>query len=277
MIAARRRPTLVVAVFLVEAVVAWVLAAPWAEVVAATVGQHPDGDRAVFFRGGMPLLLDLYRRIGPVASALVSATAVGLAVYALFGVFLRGVMLAALAGDGDLRPAIARGADTFFRLLAIGAISIFIAASTVVLVGVIPSYAISARTELWDPRRAAFVTAMPVLFALIVLAFVFAATDLARARATTTDVRAIDAVADSLRDRRSIASLVALSVPRWVASLGLLGFVAAFSTRSSSIGAIFVAHQLVACLRVGLRASVLARALRFVPRYRAAEVREEAA
>jgi hypothetical protein len=265
---------MVVAVYIVEAVLAWVLAAPWAGVVAATVGTHPDGDRAVFLQGGMPLLLDLYKRVGPIVSALVSATAIGLGVYALFGVFLRGVMLAALAGDGDLRRAIGRGADTFFRLLAVGAISVFVAASTVVLVGVIPAFAISSRTELWDPRRAALVTAMPVLLSLVVLAFVFAATDLARARVTATDVRAIDAIADSVRDRRSVASLVALSVPRWVASVGLLGFAAAFSTRSSSIGAIFVAHQLVACLRVGLRASVLARALRFVP---PAEVREEGA
>jgi hypothetical protein len=248
-----------------------VLAAPWAETIASVVGNHPDGDRAVFLRGGMPLLLDLHKRVGPVLSGLVGATAIGLAVYAIFGVFLRGMMLAALAGDGDLRGAIARGTDTFFRLLAIGAMSVFVATSVIALVGVVPAYAISARTELWDPRRAALATALPVVVAAMMLAVVFAATDLARARVTTQDQRAIDAVADTVRDRRSITSLVALSVPRWVASVGLLGWAAAFSTRSASIAAIFVVHQLVALSRVGLRASVLARALRFVPAQVAAE------
>ncbi|MGZ3420339.1 MAG: hypothetical protein ACXVEF_10765 [Polyangiales bacterium] len=269
MISARRRPTLIFGVFIVEAIAAWVLAAPWAETVSSVVGAHPDGDRAVFWRGGMPLLLDLQKRIGPIASGLVGATAIGLAVYAVFGVFLRGMMLASLSdesGDGDVRRAIARGTDTFFRLLAIGAMSVFFAVAVVVLVGIVPAYAISARTELWDPRRAAFATALPVLVALVLLAFVFSATDLARARVTTQDQRAIDAVADTVRDRRSIRSLLALSVPRWVASFGLLGWAAAFSTHSSSVAAIFVVHQLVALLRVGLRASVLARALRLVPR-----------
>jgi hypothetical protein len=252
-------------VYLVEAVAAWVLAAPWAETIASVIGAHPDGDRALFLRSGMPLLYDVQKRIGgAMLAGLVVSTLVGLAVYAVVSIFLRGALLAALGGARG-RDAVGRAAGAFFRLLGVGAVSVFAIVSIFALVGVVPAYSIAARTEHWTPRSALALELVPFVVALALIAVVVAAADLARARVVAADRTAIDALSESVSDGRSVLSLVALSVPRRLASVGLLGVGAALSTKLSGVLAIFLVHQLIALARVGLQASVLARSLRFVP------------
>ncbi len=261
MIAARKSPGAVLAVYAAEAIFAWMLAAPWAETIARTVGGHPDGDRAIFWDPGMPMLADLSARLGKVFAALFAASAIGLAVYAVLSVLLSGALLAALRGD-PLRRALGRGAETYFRLLVVGAITVFASAVIVVLVGVIPSYALSARVA--HPRTALLVALLPLVLVGAVVLVLAAAADLARARVVAHDTPAFASLVASVRDRRALTAQVVDSLPRALASLGLLGYAAALTTLASSVFVIFLVHQLVAVLRVALRASILARALRHV-------------
>jgi hypothetical protein len=260
-IAARKRPAAIVAVYLVEAIFAWMLAAPWAETIARTVGGHPDGDRVMFWEPGMPMLLDLQSKLGAVFAGLFAASAIGLAVYAVLSVLIAGALLAALRGD-PLRRAIGRGAETYFRLLIIGAISVFAIVVVFVLVGVLPSYGLSARGG--HPRTAFLVSLLPLLLAGAAIVAIAAVADLARARVVAHDATAIDALVKSARDRRALTAQVVDSLPRYLASLGLLGYAAALTTLATSVLVIFLVHQVVAVLRVALRASVLSRALRHV-------------
>lgn len=259
--AARRRPGAILGVFAVEAIAAWMLAAPWAETFARTLGAHPDGDRAIFWEPGLRSLVDLEARLGSVLAALFAATSIGLAVYAVVSVLTLGALLAALAEPTlSLRRAIARGAETYFRLLALAAVSVFAEAVVFVLLGVIPAYAVSQRFA--DPRRGAIAAIAMLGVGLLLVSVLRAATDLARARVVARDDSALDAFTATLRDRRAIGAQTLTSIPRWIASFGLLGYAAALTTAARSVLAIFVVHQVVALLRVALRASVLARALR---------------
>ncbi len=263
-LAARRRPIAVVAVFVVEAIVAWVLASPWSELIARVVGAHPDGDRALW-RPGIPMLLDLPQRIGPALSGLAASTFVGLAAWSVFGVFVLGALLAALAAPSvPLARAIGRGAEVFFRLVGIGAVHVIVALLVFLLLGYVPAHIVDGRLEGRNARTAALAATVPLLVSLVALAFVKAAADLARGRVVRQVDGVVSAFASTLRDRRAIAAQVAVSLPRWLASLGLLGFGAAIASAASSIGVVFAVHQTIALLRVGLRASVLSRALRTV-------------
>lgn len=261
MIAARKSPGAVLAVYGAEAIFAWMLAAPWAETIARTVGGHPDGDRAIFWDPGMPLLADLSARLGSVFAALFAASAIGLVVYAVLSALLSGALLAALRGD-PLRRALGRGAETYFRVLVIGAISVFAGVVLVVLVGVLPSYALGARFE--HPRTALVMSLLPLVLVGAAVLVLWTVADLARARVVAHDAPAISALVASVRDRRALTGQLVDSLPRYLASLGLLGYAAALTTLASSVLMIFLVHQLVAVLRVALRASVLARALRHV-------------
>lgn len=263
--AARRRPIAVVAVFVIEAVVAWVLASPWAEVVARVMGAHPDGDRALWLQPGLPTILDLQRRVGAALAGLAASTFVGLAAWSVFGVFVLGALLAALAEpELSLPRAIGRGAEVFWRLVGLAAVATIVAVLVLVLVGLVPARLVSGGLEAASARTAAFASLVPIAVALVALAFLRSSVDLARARIVRHDEGVVSAIASTLRDRREIASLVARSAPRWLASIGLLGLGAAVAASVSSLLAVFVAHQSIALVRVGLRASVLARALRLV-------------
>jgi len=264
MVAARRRPGAIVGVFAVEAIAAWMLAAPWAETFARTLGTHPDGDRAIWWEPGLPAIVDLEARLGSVLSALFAATSIGLAVYAVVSVLTLGALIAALADPAlSLRRAIGRGAETYFRMFALAAMSVFAQAVVFVLLGVIPAYALSGRFS--DPRRGAVVALLMVCVGLLAVALVRATVDLMRAHVVARDDSAIDALTTTIRDRSAILRQMMLSIPRWIASIGLLGYAAALTTATRSVLVIFLVHQLVAVLRVGLRASVLARALRLLP------------
>ncbi len=261
--AARRRPDAWAVVFVVEAVAAWLLAAPWSETIVRVFGAHPDGDRALFLQPGGRLLLDLAQRLRGVLAALVASTAIGLAVFALGSVLALGAWLAALDDPTlPLPDALARGCRTFFRLLGIGVLFVFVSAVVTFLLGVIPAWGLSSRLEGWDPRRALLVSSLPLLLVAALLSLLVGIADLARAHLVRHDASIVDAIAAAVRDRARLLAFVAIAAPRWLASAGLLGWAAALTNQSGSIAVAFVAHQLIAFARVGLRGSVLARALR---------------
>lgn len=259
MIAARARPAAILALYGVEAIFAWMLAAPWAETLARTVGLHPDGDGALFWDPGMSMLIDVEHRLGGVLSGLFASTAIGLAVYAIIGVLLSGALLSALLGD-PIKRSIGRGAETFWRLLAIGVVTVVVSAIAFVLVGVLPAYGLSSRAV--HPRASLLLGALPIVFASLLLLVVASIGDLARARVVAHDTKAIEALLTSARDRSAWTAQSFSAFPRYLASFGLLGYAAALTTLARSVVVIFIVHQIVAALRVALRASVLSRALR---------------
>lgn len=260
---ARRRPTAVLAIYLTEAIVAWILASPWAQATSGIVGAHPLGDRALWWEPGMHLLGDAEARFGTIARALVGSTMIGLAAYAIVAVYLSGVLLAALAGEaGRLPRALGRGAEVFWRLFALAAIEVVFSALVLGIIGIGPAYSLHGQFAA-DPPRAALVASLPVVLALAVIAFVHCAFDLARAKVVADDASVLEALGRA-RAPRDVLDLLALALPRWLAAVGLVAMGAAFSTVSMAVAAIFFVHQLIAVVRVGLRASVLARALAIV-------------
>jgi hypothetical protein len=259
-IAARTRPSAILAVYAFEAVFAWMLAAPWAETLARTVGAHPDGDRVLFWEPGMSMLLDVERKLSSVLSALFAATSIGLAVYALISVLVSGALIAALHGD-SLRRSIGRGAETFWRLFAIGLITTLASIIVFVLIGVLPSYGLSSRAS--NPQLGFALATGPIMLGLLAVVGISALGDLARAQVVADDAPAIEALTSNARQPRTVSAQALVSLPRYIASIGLIGFGAALTTAAKSVFLIFLVHQMIAVLRVGLRASVLARALRY--------------
>jgi hypothetical protein len=261
---ARRRPGMVFAVYALEAIAAWVLAAPWAEGVARIFGGHPDGDRALFWQAGHIDLVDVISRHRQMIGALVGASAIGLCVWFVVAMFPLGALLGALYDRGTfgIRRAALRGGELFSRLALVQLATLVMMVVGVLMISVLPNAMLSARLSSWEPRKAAMVQVGFVFVALSVIAVGCAIGDLARALIARHEMRAGGALGAALRSPRVVLSLVGLSLPRWFASLGALGVGAAFSTRSSSILAILLVHQAIALARVGLRASVLARALR---------------
>jgi hypothetical protein len=265
LVAARRRPTAIVALWVLELGVAWVLASPWVETVSSVFGHHPDGDRALFWEPGHQFLTDVYIRYSSVISALFRSTIVGLTAWFLVSGVALGALMAALSDDArpSLRHAFSRAGETFGRLLLVQIASLAATCVVLGLFGVLPAMLLSSRTERWSSPHAAFVvTLAPVIVAGLASLALCAVADLARALVVRHGVAGTRAIVLAAKSPRAALSLLGLSVPRWVASAGAIGFAAAFASASSSILLVAIAHQLAALARVGLRASVLARALR---------------
>lgn len=262
-LAARRRPVAVLAVWAFELAVAWVLASPWVEVAARIVGRHPDGDRALFWAHGRLLLGDALIHHASTVSALVRSTLWLLAAWAVLSLVPLGGLLAALSDrDPSLRNAAARGTALFGRLAGLQGLAIVLAAVALLLVGFVPSVLLEPRTVNLLPRTALVVSLVPLLLTAAALAYLGALFDLARAIVARHDTSTLRAFVLAVRAPRHVGRLVALSLPRLLASLGLLGFGAALCGPLTSVTLIGLVHQVIAFGRVGLRASVLARALR---------------
>jgi hypothetical protein len=263
-LAARRRPVALVAVYVVEALVAWVLASPWVEAISAVMGQHPEGDRALWWQRGHLLLVDVVMRNGPMLGAILRGTFVALAAWFVVSLLPLGALLAALSDEErfSFRRACARAGELFGRLTLIQLVSAMTGAATLGLVGIIPAVILKNQTAGLMPRTAFVVTLLPLVVAFFALLFLWAFFDLTRALVARHDVTAMRACFLAARAPRAVLALMAVATPRWVASLGMIGFGAAAASGTSSIALIALAHQAAAFGRVALRASVLARALR---------------
>ena len=271
-IAARLRVGMVASVFLIEAIVAWVLAAPWTELFSRLWGTHPDGDRALWWQRGHIDLVDFLGQHRAELRALTDATTVGLLAWMLVALLPLGALLAALSEEGrfDLRRAGQRAGASFGRLALIQFAAVALSIVAILVFFVLPYALTKGALSAWpNPRHA--LLARVGFFALLILAlaYVVAACDLARALVVRQDRRALSALLAAARSPRAVVALAGASSPRWIASLGALGCGAAFSSIASSVTAIFLAHQVLAFTRVLLRASVLARALRISDRIEA--------
>ena len=261
---ARRAPVALLAVYVIEALVAWVLAAPWIEAIASIMGQHPDGDRALWWQRGHMLLVDVVMRNGALLGAIARGTFIALAAWYVIGLLPLGALLAALSDDErfSLRRASARAGELFGRLALLQFLSALSSVVTLGLVGVIPSMLVRNQMAHLLPRTTFIAMLVPYALALLVLLFLWAFFDLSRALVARHNVTAMRACVLSARAPRAVLSLMAIATPRWVASLGMIGFGAAAASGSSSIVLVALAHQAVAFARIALRASVLSRALR---------------
>ncbi len=261
-ISARRRPKAIAAVWAFELAVAWVLASPWVEIVGRVVGRHPDGDRALFWEHGRLLLGDALIHHASIISALVRSTLWLLAAWAIVSLLPLGGLLAALSDrDTSLRNAAARGTALFARMAGLQGLSLVLGAFGLLLIGVVPSLLLEPRTANLLPRTALVVSLFPLVMAGGALAYLGALFDLARALVARHDATTLRAFVAVLRAPRHVGRLVAVSLPRTLASLGLLGLGAALTSPLHAILVIGLVHQVVAFARVGLRASTLARAL----------------
>lgn len=264
LLAARRRPVALLVVYAIEALLAWVLAAPWIEAFASIMGHHPQGDRALWWERGHLLLVDVVTRHGGMLRGITHGTFIALAAWYVVGLLPLGGLLGALSDQEpfSLRRATARAGELFGRLALLQFVSAVTCLVVLVMVGVIPSMILKNQTANSLPRTTFIAMFVPYVIALLALMFLWAFFDLARALVARHDVTAMRACALSARAPHAVLALVALSAPRWAASLGLIGFGAAVASGSSSLTLIALAHQAMAFWRVWLRGSVLSRALR---------------
>ncbi|GAC1587765.1 MAG: hypothetical protein NVS3B20_15990 [Polyangiales bacterium] len=255
---------MIFALYAIEAMVAWVLAAPWSETIARIFANHPDGDRALWSQPSHFDLVDLYLRYGSIARGLFAATSVGLALYFVFGLLPLGALLDALSTSAPLRlKRSALRAATLFGGLALIQLDLMISSAIVVVVlGILPSSSLIASHSGGPPWRGVLIAGLPIIVTALTVGFLMAAADLARALFARHGVRPLDACVRAVKSPREVVALFFLSMPRHLASVGAMGFAFAFSTRLSSILAIAILHQVVALGRVAMRASVVARALR---------------
>lgn len=264
--AARGRLGLLAAFYVVELVVAWLLAAPFVELAVRVLGNHPGGDRALLWAPGQPIVFDLAMQHGVALRAMAGATIAGLVVFWAFGVLLEGALFAGLAERGPLRAA-RLGERSFAlagRMIGRAGVSLVFGFVLLLLVGVAPISAMAGRLEGATPRAQILLVTGPVLLTLLAFATFRAFLDLVAALCARRDDTLGAALVTVLRSPRAVLAQTSLALPRWIAALGTLGFGAAFSTSSKSVLAIFVVHQAAAFARVVLRGSVVARALRVV-------------
>jgi hypothetical protein len=259
----RARLPLWLSLYLVEFVAAWLIAAPWIEPLAGVARNHPDGDAALF-APGLELLVDVAMRSGELLSALRRVSLFTLATWFVLGIFLDGVALAGLSPEADESEfdparAVGRATAAFTSLSLVTALGFVVTA----LVATIGAFAVVAGAGHWehDPPKAfvavLFLAAPFVLGALVVHATI----DLCRASIVRHGHPATAALRTVLGAPREPLRLFALALPRWVAGLGGGARRAPGGPPPDLVIAVFLAHQAIAFGRVGLRLSVLSRAL----------------
>jgi hypothetical protein len=260
-LAARRRPRVVLFAWALEALVAWLLAGSWSELVGAVYGQHPDGDRALWWGRGLVDAADFVVRQRPALQALLASTAWGLALWFLAAIAVLGGVLSALSSKPlPFAQHVARAVGLYGRLAALQLVSLVMVLACLGGLLVFP-IALFASGEV-SPLRESIVVVVAVLATSIGLLVGGAVVDLARAIVVRWDAHAGRAFLLAMRAPHLVGRLATLSAPRVIAALGLIGFGAAASSSLRSVFAIAVAHQLCGLGRVALRTSVLARALR---------------
>jgi hypothetical protein len=260
-IAARTRPRAVLAAFALEAIVAWLLAAPWSELVYAVWGHHPDGDRALWWQPGLTDAADFLVRQRAAVQAILASTAWGLAVWFLVSIVLLGALGTALATSiRTLGACLARGVSLFPRLAWLQVFSLFVQGVTFGALFVFP-VALATSGDVRPTVEVSTLAMASLVFGAASL-WLSSLVDLARALAIRWDLGAGRALLLAIRAPAVVGRLSLQVAPRWIASFGVIGLGAANSSASRSVSEIALAHLLIVLARVALRASIVARALR---------------
>jgi hypothetical protein len=295
-IRARRRPLAILFVFAWELAWALVVATPAHAWARRVFGAHPDGDAALFVPGAA----DRLAWVGPMDAAEATVFRVT-ALLVLVGVILSqvplGVLLASLALGRDetgraptLADARRASAATFLPLLTTLAVASALQIALLGLGGIAGSALAGALTSsLGEIGAARLGFAAFVPFALLVLALGVAA-DLVRAAVVRDSALGLGAgpgdgehaatawgsfllgLGDAWRvGPRGFGRAFVAWAGRGLAGVGVVLLGALASERLGGRGgfalvALFAIHQVAVLLRTALRASWLARALRFTSR-----------
>jgi hypothetical protein len=275
---ARLRPWTVVTLFAWEASLALVVGTSVASVAGQAYGRHPDGDAPLFAPGSLALL-DLLRH-SVAAVAPVATTLFLVALLARLG----GLLPAAVASTQmafatartrrapSIRDVAARALGAVPAMFTVTMLA-FALEATVVLLGV----ALAGSVSTWATGRFGEAegdeAALGVGLVVMALAgFVGVGGDLAKASVVRNDARALTAV------ESSIAALSAhpIALPysaawRGAASLVPVALAATLTTYLTARGptamiVIAAIHQTVVIVRVAIRMSWMAKALRAVSR-----------
>lgn len=261
---ARERPGMILFAYLARLSIASIVAFPIAAHVASFTGARATNDLALFEPGGL-FLLEALRLGPPLASAEIQRALLALLLSAYLGLLPLAALLWSLSRRGrlnlvDLARASLRPLGTLSLLLGLAVLSYLLLASLAFsAVAILPA-------NLGEPLRT-IARAGIVLLALGNAAVLGVVHDLARAHAVRSESSALDSL------RRGFASFGARPLIAWgwrfLAKVAIVGIAAwaAFHLGVAStkeIVAVAFVHQLAILGLVSLRASWLARALRFV-------------
>jgi hypothetical protein len=274
-IQARRHPAAIAGVWAWELGAALVATVPAVALIRGAYGRFPTGDAALWEPGSLPLLAMLARDASAVRASTTTAGAV-VAIALVAGLVPLAAMMFALANAGLRGERIGAGraigrAVRAFPSFALLLLAMAAAEGVTVAIAVLAGELVAAWTqarhgeanaqELGVAVGAAFVPALALLAVLH---------DLARAAVVRLGVRPVDALLAGLAlMREELWRLVWSWAWRGLAALAPLLAVAAVADRIGGRGGAALVtlgalHQLVVLVRVALRASWLAKALRSV-------------
>ena len=272
---ARRRPGAILAVWAYEGALALLIAWPIAAVVRAAYGGHPRGDAPLWTPGGEELL-DLLMHARAAVPAVIAITSFVALLSVFLGLVPAGSLLASIGfatrerRGPSMRQAIARAVRAFSAMALVLIVTLLTEGLILLVGGACMGATTSALTERLGEARADQIGWL--LFFLFVLPAVSGGVlrDLSFAAVIRFRLGASGALRVGVKTlRRSVASI--LWSWAWRALAGLIP-VAIGSLVAEKIGgrggaALFglaAIHQAVVVVRVALRASWLAKAMRTV-------------
>ncbi len=270
---ARHHPVLVAMLWLVELAAAALVIWPVGAIVRSAFGAHPRGDAVLFDDGGMALL-DFLARALPAAAASLSAhvlVTIPLAFLAMVVAFGSAIVTLGAEVEGTLRARGRRAVDQSFsslRALTVQSLLVLVAQILVlVFAGLIfagTAGAFAGRFGVATADRIGFVVALPFALAAPVLGVV---RDVAATQVLLADARLFRAIATGFRLVAARPMLLLEYALRSMAGLAVIGLGAMIANRLGGrpgAALIFLAlmHQVAAGLRVALRVSWLAAAIR---------------
>lgn len=253
---------MILALYLIRLLLAWLLAAPVIGHVAEIAGARPSSDLALFEPGGL-FLLEAIRLGRPALAAELPRTMWILLAAAYLGLVPLAALMASLTQRGRLRLRELAAAS----LRPLGAFSLLLglALSAHAVLGGLTLFVASALFTRLEEQNAALAQAAVLVTALLVAMAIGVAHDLARAHAVLREARVTEAV------RAGIAALGARPLLSWalrfVAGAALVAIAAWLSgllgvKSPIAIAGVALVHQTTALGLVALRASWLAAALR---------------
>ncbi|MEB2313442.1 MAG: hypothetical protein OZ921_17670 [Sorangiineae bacterium] len=269
---ARRRPGVILFVWLFRALSAWLLAEPLTTaLVSGGARQLPHGDAALFESGGL-LLVEAVRLGQRALGRTLETSAWALLLFGALGLAPLALLLVALATEGKLRaaPTCARAVAHLPALAAVQGVGL-LARALAAVAGALAAVAVASLASGRLDERAADLAALgPLALGAVAWLAVGVVVDLASAAAVRREASGRAALLVALRAlrRRGFGVTVGWLMPAlWSLAAILGGAIATGALHVEEpagwrIAAVFAVHQAVVVALVALRAVWLAHALR---------------
>jgi hypothetical protein len=272
---ARRCARTILALWAWEVTLGAALAWPFASIVRSAYGTHPRADAVLWDAGGLPLL-DLVTRRLPELGALVAHAATVTIFAVIAGLIPSAALLACLAfaTQGGRAPpprlAVQVGVSAFLPCAILLAVTLVLQGSLVVSAVTIARLAREGFSPSLGDVKGDLVGASLLGLGLLLAAFAGVTQDVARAAVVRFGTGAGEALQLALRAVTS-APLILFWSWGWraLASLVPVALGAILAQRLGGRGGkalvvLFAIHQVIVAVRVALRASWLAKAMRVV-------------